>query len=316
VKTPTKLMMTVVVAGFAAMPIPAAAYVRTVTSAGVPTAWKTPCVTMEFSLGAPPPELDAAEYLDAATQAGAAWSNSSLDGVDRCTNVIFTVASVPAVAGPVGMDHHNRLIFRQNSWCRDPPPTDPTESPCYDPSALAITSVFQLKNTGEIIDADLEVNAYQFTWGDFVGHPEQFASKTHDFQGAVTHEFGHVIGLDHVCYSPGAIRGDGTPVPRPVDNNRNPAPNCGALNLPATITQATMYVSVASPSAEVVLRSLSPDDIQAACDIYPFATNFVCLPPSSTSAGGGCCYATLSGRGPIACALVLLAMAMVIRRRR
>ena len=309
-------MMTVVWAGFAAMPIPAAAYVRTVTSAGVPTAWKTPCVTMEFSLGAPPPELDTAGYLDAATQAGAAWSNSSLDGVDRCTNVLFAVESVPAVAGPVGMDHHNRLIFRQDSWCRDPAPKDATESPCCDPSALAITSVFQLKNTGEIIDADLEVNAYNFTWGDFVGHPEQFASNSHDFQGAVTHEFGHVIGLDHVCYSPGAIRGDGTPVPRPVDNNGSPAPNCGALNLPATITQATMYVSVASPSAEVVLRSLSPDDIQAACDIYPFTTNFVCLPPSSTSAGGGCSYATRSGRGPIACALVLLAMAMVIRRRR
>jgi len=303
-------------AGFAARSGPAAAYVRTVTSAGVATAWKAPCVTMEFSLGGPPPELDADGYLSAAQSAGAAWSQASLDGVARCSNVIFTVESVSNVAGPVGMDYHNRLIFRQNEWCRDPPPTNPNEARCYDPSALAITSVFQLKNTGEILDADMEVNATDFTWGDFAVHPEQFAYNTHDFQGAVTHEFGHVIGLDHVCYSPGAIRADGSPVPRPVDDKGNPAPNCGATNNPPSIAQATMYVSVSSPSAEVELRSLSPDDVQAACAIYPFTTNFVCQPPSTVSTGGGCSYAARSEHASSACALVLLAMATLIRRRR
>jgi hypothetical protein len=44
-----------------------------------------------------------------------------------------------------------------------------------------------------------------------------------------------------------------------------------------------MYVSVASPKAEVELRSLSPDDIQGVCDIYQFKSNFVCLPPSQLS---------------------------------
>ncbi len=242
----TNLVLIASVAGFAALPRPAAAYVRTTTSTGIPIAWKAPCVKIEFSLGATPPELDPAGYFDAATQAGAAWSNSSIHGVDRCTNVIFTVESFSSVGGPVGMDYHNRLMFRQDSWCRDPPPTDPNEPACYDPSALAITTVFQLKTTGEILDTDLEFNATDYTWGDYVGHPEQFERNTHDFQGAISHEFGHVIGLDHPCFTPGFLA-DGTPLPWPVDNNGNPAPACSSANLPATVTGATMYPTVGSP---------------------------------------------------------------------
>ena len=329
-RTRNTLVTTALLAGLLALATPAAAYVRTTTSTGVPTRWNTPCVTMEVSLGAPPPELDAAAYLSAAQAAGAAWSQASLDGVQQCSNVIFTVVPVADVAGQVGMDYRNRLIFRQDKWCSDPLPKDGS---CYDRSALAITSVFQIKSTGEIVDADLEVNATTYTWGDYVGYPEQFESNTHDFQGAVTHEFGHVIGLDHTCYTPGT-RTDGTPIPRPVDNNRNLVPDCTADN-PPLITQATMYVSVATPSAEVELRSLSPDDAQGACDIYPFTPDFnclhppgsdagagddgcsapACLPPSRpTSGSGGCSYAAQPGPGVIASVLMLFAMA--IRRRR
>jgi len=320
-RTRNTLVTTALLAGLLALATPAAAYVRTTTTTGVPTAWKTPCVTMEFSLGAPPLELDAAGYLSAAQTAGAAWSQASLDGVQQCSNVIFTVVPVADDAGPVGMDYTNRLIFRQGecpacsgAWCSDPLPKDGS---CYDRNALAITSVFQIKSTGEIVDADLEVNATTWTWGDYVGHPEQFESTTHDFQGTITHEFGHVIGLDHTCYTPGT-RADGTPIPRPVDNNGNPVPDCGADNSPS-ITQATMYPSVTTPSAEVELRSLSPDDVQGACEIYPFTPNFVCLPPSRSDSGsgsGGCSYAAQPGPGAIASVLMLFAMAMVVRRRR
>jgi MYXO-CTERM domain-containing protein len=312
-KTQTTLVMTLVAAGLLAPPPPAAAYVRTVTESGASTAWKTPCVTMEFSLGAPPPELDAQGYLSAAQAAGAAWSQASLDGVNRCTNVIFAVVSLPDVAGQVGLDYHNRLIFRQGQWCSDPLPKDGS---CYDPSALALTSVFQNTDTGEILDADLEVNATDFTWGDYAAHPEE--SDAQDFQGAITHEFGHVIGLQHTCFTPGGTFKDGTLIPRPNDNNGNPVPDCSASNLPAIITQATMYVSVATPSAEYELRSLSPDDMQAACDIYPFATNFDCVAPSrlGSTSDGGCSYPGPTGRGSVTGVLAILALALAFRRRR
>jgi hypothetical protein len=311
--------MTLVVAGLPTLPLPAAAYVRTVTEKGALSHWKSPCVTVEVSLGAPPPVSDSQGYFEAASAAGATWSQAALDGVNRCSNVIFTVVSVPDVAGPVGMDYHNRLIFRKDQWCRDPPPKDPNDPPCYDPHALAITSVFQLTNSGEILDADLEVNAHDFTWGDFVAHPELFESNTQDFQGTITHEFGHVIGLYHTCFNPGATFADGNLVPRPVDNLGNSVPDCSDSNLPAVVTDATMYVSVASPSAEVDLRSLSPDDLQAACDIYPFKTDFVCLPPSGAylaAGGGGCSYSAGPRRDSIACVLMLLVMATAVRRRR
>jgi hypothetical protein len=307
----TTFVMALVAAGLPALPQPAAAYVRTVTEAGASTAWKSPCVTMEFSLGLPPPELDAQGYLSAAQAGGAAWSQASLDGVNRCTNVIFTVVSVPDVAGRVGLDYHNRLIFRQGQWCSDPLPKDGS---CYDASALALTSVFQNTDTGEILDADLEVNATDFTWGDYAAHPEQI--NIQDFQGTITHEFGHVIGLQHTCFTPGGTFADGTLIPRPLDNNGNPVPDCGPNNPPA-ITQATMYVSVARSSAEADLRSLSPDDVHAACDIYPFATNFECVAPSgSGSTGGGCSYSGPTGRDSVAGVLAILALGLAFRRRR
>ena len=319
------LVATAVVAGFATLPMPAAAYVRSVTEAGAPTAWRAPRVTIEFSLGAPPPVLDAAGFLDAAQQAGAAWTDASLDGVNRCGSASFTMQSVSDVAGPVGMDHHNRLIFRQNGWCRDPLPAG---SACYDPRALALTTVVQLVSSGEILDADLEVNATDFTWGDFVGHPEQFQFDTQDFQGAITHEFGHVIGLDHTCFIPGGTFADGKLKPRPVDNMGNPVPDCSSPNLPATITDATMYVSVGSPSAEVDLRSLSPDDVQGVCDIYPVGKLSVCAQDVGAEdvqgvcdiypvgKGGGCSCAVEPGHGARAGVLVLLALAALGLRRR
>jgi len=297
---------------------PASAYVRTRTTAGVPTAWKSPCVTMEFALGAPPAELDAAAYLDAAQQAGAAWTQASLDGINGCSNVHMGAEATADVAGPVGKDGHNRIIFRQNEWCRDPAPTD-GEARCYDRSALAITTVFQLKNSGEILEADIEVNAVNYTWADFVSQPVPASLKSHDFQGAITHEFGHVLGLEHTCYQP-AYLADGTPVPRPVDNTGSPVPDCSSDN-PPSITDATMYVSVNSPMTELGLRTLSPDDVQGVCDIYPFSPSFVCTAAATDggtagSKGGGCSLSRHPGSESMAVVLALAALALSLRRRR
>lgn len=296
------------------LPVPASAYVRTRTDTGALAAWKSPCVTMEFALGAFPAVLDAEGYLEAAQQGAAAWTQASLDGTNRCSNVLLAVQPTADATGPVGRDGHNRIVFRQNLWCRDPPPSNPKEPPCYDPSALAVTSVTMLTDSGEIVDSDIEVNAVHFTWDDFVKQPELAAYRSHDFQGTITHELGHVLGLEHTCHIPG-YRVDGTPAPRPVDNTGTPIPDCSYDN-PALISQATMYVSVSSPDEEVGLRTLSPDDVQAVCEMYPTSANFVCGATRTSDSKGGCSLDPRQGGGSVAGTLALAALALILGRRR
>jgi MYXO-CTERM domain-containing protein len=78
-----------------------------------------------------------------------------------------------------------------------------------------------------------------------------------------------------------------------------------------------MYVSVSNPEAEVALRTLSPDDAQGACDIYPKTETFICeLPTQPQTTTGGCSTSMQPRGGLIGGVLVLFALAMVFRRRR
>jgi hypothetical protein len=300
-----------------AVPLPARAYVRSRTNGGldVPTAWGKSCIPLRIYIDNPPLELGGADYLAAAQNAAVAWSHSSLD----CTVLNLTVTSAPEDTADVGLDGENRVVFRKDDWCLHPPPTDPNEAPCHDSAALAVTSVFQNKKTGEIVDADVEVNAYDFTWGDLIGQPALFAKtgdckgstacQIHDFQNALTHEFGHVIGLAHTCYQAGVET-------QQPDNNGNPAPACSSPDLSPVVTEATMYVSVAP--GDIARRSLSPDDQQAACDIYPF-TGAACT-TSSASVGTSSGCAVAPGRptraGLVGGVPLLFVIGLLLRTRR
>jgi hypothetical protein len=127
--------------------------------------------------------------------------------------------------------------------------------PCYDPNALALTTLTTLKKSGEILDADIEINGVDDVWGDLA-----VTSIPHgqDVQNALTHEMGHFIGLDHPCYL-GPV-----PDPLPLDDTGAPIVNC--RNAPASVRAATMFPS--STPGDLGLRTLSPDDFAAVCDIY------------------------------------------------
>jgi len=159
----------------------------------------------------------------------------------------------------VGLDGKNVIVFRQDTWCTTS--TDTGEQTCYAANAMAVTTLFKNKKTGEIVDADMEINAVYYAWADLIADPTQATGMTADFQNTLTHELGHVIGLAHNCY----IANDG---PTPLtDNTGNTELNCGSANVPATVTDATMYPVVSTYDTE--RRSLTPDDQQAACEIYP-----------------------------------------------
>jgi hypothetical protein len=91
---------------------------------------------------------------------------------------------------------------------------------------LALTSIILESNTGRIVDTDIELNDEEFTFS---------TSNTDvqiDIQNTITHELGHVVGLDH-----------------------------------SPIHDSTMYSH--APTGETKKRTLSSDDIEGVCAIYP-----------------------------------------------
>lgn len=274
---------------------PASAYVRTTTERGAALRWSSDCVTLNVHTAMPPPNLTPELFLSAAQRAAAAWSREMLS----CTDMEITIQPVDDAGAPVQNDKQNNLMFRTKEWCKEP--RDPGE-PCYDQAALAITTVFAEQDSGRIVDTDIEVNGVTFTWGDLVAHVGT-GGNAQDIQNTLTHEFGHMVGLDHNCWMPGQRT-------RPNDNLGHPVPDCSA----ATPEQraATMYAAVIK--GDVQRRTLSPDDVQGVCDVYP-AGKGTCDSGGGGS-GSGCALAGGGSGASLACVLGLGLLAIRARRRR
>lgn len=229
---------------------PAAGYVRTTTTEGAPAFWNRTIMTIVAYVGDPPPFLSADEIMNATRGAAAAWSR----GAVGCTGLELRIVSSTEASALVEPDSVSRLTFRRAQWCREP---RGLEEPCYDPNALALTSVFVRKADGRIVDADVEVNAVDFKWLDLMTRPRP-GDRSEDLQNALTHEFGHLIGLDHTCVLPGVI-------PRAPDDQGRDVPQC--LSASPAIRETTMFAAV--DGGDVERRTLSDDDRRALCEIYP-----------------------------------------------
>jgi hypothetical protein len=285
---------------------PAAAYVRYMTKGtpGNPPVgfqWPQSCVPIIVypnDLTDMPPD----QTIGAAVAAAAAWSEVS----DPCTYMDLMVSSSDGPTPTAKLDYYNNVIFQPTDWCG----VKTAAGTCsYDPQALAITSVFAGTVDGKIRDADVEVNARFFTWADVEMNP---GPGKQDLQNALTHEFGHLIGLDHTCYSPGPN------TTRPFDNSGAPVPDCNAA--PPEVQQTTMFAS-AIPG-DTAKRTLAPDDQLAVCEIYPVAQDPMTCPPAgtqpATTSRTGCQCALGPAPGPGLAALLasLAALSLLIARRR
>ncbi len=97
----------------------------------------------------------------------------------------------------------------------------------YEPNGIALTTVTYDDRTGKIYDADIELNGYYYRFNVVEETPSTYT----DIQNTLTHEIGHMIGLDHTYNS-----------------------------------SSVMYPT--ARAGEIKKRELSQDDIDGVCDIY------------------------------------------------
>ncbi|HXU01084.1 MAG TPA: MYXO-CTERM sorting domain-containing protein [Polyangia bacterium] len=240
------------------------AFVHNKTASGVGYAWKNSCVSMTgFPTNLPLMTRD--ETSAAMAAAARAWSKQDA-AVGACSYLdVGLVVDTVNVPPPAANDGTHAIIIRRDTWC-------PHSPNCYDPTSLALTSLFARTSTGEIIDADIEVNAVNYSWSDTTLRAP--TGDEQDLQNALTHEMGHVIGLDHTCYG-----GTGD---RPTDENGIPIPDC--VNAPQSVVDTTMFPS--ANALDIGKRTLADDDLMGVCAIYPLASDpMVCPPPPSPDAG-------------------------------
>jgi hypothetical protein len=243
----------------------AGAYVRGRSDGFSPFFWSDP--RQELEVASPPAGLgiSADELRAAAVAATQTWSFPTI----ACTGVSLRIEPGFTDSQVAGRDGKNRIIMRTGEWCRDPAaPTDALKH-CHDPSIVALTTLFTrarlgAPDDGQILEADIEINAVgTYRWAIIPDGPisGRDYAELYDLVSVLTHETGHFIGLDHTCLVPGA--------PSRVDDKGVEYPGCFSLpaNQQMLIQDATMY-PFTNP-VEVKLRTLTPDDARAACEIYP-----------------------------------------------
>ncbi|HEY4182031.1 MAG TPA: hypothetical protein VGM90_34545 [Kofleriaceae bacterium] len=229
------------------------------------------------------------------------------EGVAGCSYIkIVKEATEPA---EVGRDMKNVIKFRDDSWCRPKIGNDMMR--CYADSAAGITTATYVDDMnsdrdGAIVDADVEINGKNFTItndGMTLGDPNGIQS---DLRNTLTHELGHLLGLEHTCLAMGD--------PPRFDGTGAPVPSCSMASSP-DITEATMYPF--QDSGETKKRTLEADDIAGICSVYPTADDpGTCSKPGD---GGGCCSTTAeapSGAVLLLGAFGLFSLARPRRRRR
>lgn len=178
---------------------------------------------LEFHLATvPPEETDLTAIQAIAERAFDQWIDAPCGLVPEVTSggmVDVTKATTPT---SLRAEPDNVFVFIKSSseW------TGSGNSPTW----IAITKIAHDPSTGEIVDADIEINdgGYAFSYDDTPGVNEV------DFLAMLTHELGHFFGLDHSDES-----------------------------------SATMFATYAtSPAAALDARTLSQDDIAGVCALY------------------------------------------------
>ncbi len=294
---------------------PAEAYVRSATASGLCLWWSTRSVhyvVNDFT-------VNAASTVCSSSSSGAVFTKvddsfATWSAAGACSDMRL-VAHGPTPSTATGLDCQNLVVFRRGVCSALVPPGDPCrlwnvnggstfncadKYNCWDTDdpfhasdrIIALTTVSYLDGTGEIVDADMELNAWDGSgpsppgfYFTCVDPPDitctslgQASCIAVDVQNVVTHEAGHVLGLAH-----------------------------------SSDPTATMYAQ--APLGETSKRTLAQDDVNGVCAIYPagqptsvcFGSGTADLRPSSTcQQPSGCGCGTTGAEGWLGFAALLL----------
>jgi hypothetical protein len=216
-----------------------------------------------------------------------------------CTDLRFQekpASSSRSVGWTRGEPANDLVLFRTRRCVDDGvvPMDDPCwlENDCsnhydcwsYGDGVIALTTTSYNSTTGEMIDADIELNAATFYFtardGPACQPPDFTDCVATDLQNTVTHEIGHVLGLAH---------------------SKDP--------------MATMFAQ--APLGDTEKRTLGEDDTTAICAMYPAGKPPVtCFTPFKLTpvarSGTGCAAAGSTSSGLLAGAAACLRL---LRRR-
>ena len=164
------------------------AYVQAVTQGGAPLHWvDTDCVRLR-------PNLSSTNHVIGGTDGGALSSAAANwnDPTQACSFmrlVVEDTASLPILPPRGKLRGDVAVFFIDRDWANVSGETAGT---------VALTTLRYVdkpgaKNDGQILDAALDVNAENFQFS------LDRANGTLDVEQTLTHELGHVLGLDHPC---------------------------------------------------------------------------------------------------------------------
>ncbi len=159
-------------------PASAGAFEREVTdTTRVPLYWSERVIPLQPANDTSE-DLTSAEVQTAIVDALHQWETAG-----GCTDLRFDILGEPANLETnltsEQRDNRNKIVWREDEWMGSP-------------EALAVTTLVYRRTSGQIVDADIDVNGVDFDWTSAVT-----TATINDAQNTLTHEFGHLIGLAH-----------------------------------------------------------------------------------------------------------------------
>ncbi len=201
----------------------AAAFTITTTEGGEPRRWWLDELVYRVSV-ARPGELEWEVAREAIREGWRAWEAAA----DRCDPPTLRYGGKSRATGHTAPTFLDELGDNVVVFVHDP---DDWAARGYSVHWIAVTSVTSNSLTGEIIDADIQLNDDHYVFS-----ASEVPTGDVDLVSVVAHEAGHALGLDHAA-APGS----------------------------------TMYAEYANSSNPIGARTLARDDIDGICELYDIA---------------------------------------------